>query len=373
MGQNIGTCITPVLASIGASKNAKRSAFVHATFNVIGTILFLIGIYTFQYFVGFSFWNDPIDKGGIANFHTIFNVTVTACLIPLASLLEKLANICIKEKKEDHEDGDERDEATLVLDERFFVSPVMAIAHAKEATELTASLACKNVRKTFKLLTKFDRKACERAREIEDVIDKFQSKVESYLIKVTEKTLTESESIALSEILQVLNEFERIGDHADNICDCAVTMNDGDISFSENGIEELTVIFQAVEEILGLATNGYKNGDAGTAQMVEPLEEVIDMLVKTVKERHTERLKQGECSLEAAFPFVEVLSSLERIADHCSNVGIHLLSYHSEGKNVDRHGYLREMRQSKNVVYLERFNAFDKKYFDRISQSVSIK
>lgn len=365
MGQNIGTCITPVLASIGASKNAKRTAFIHVAFNVIGTILFLIGIYAFQYFVGFPFWNDAIDKGGIATFHTIFNLTITVLLIPFAGLLEKLANRCIRDKQGD---STEEDNVALSLDERFFVSPTLALTHAKEAVELMATLSRKNVKQSFALLFQFDRKSYERIRETENTIDKLQSKVESYLIKITEKTLSESESIALSEMLQLTNEFERIGDHADNICDCAFTMQDKGIIFSGAGKNELTTVFEAVEEILDLSVNAYKNDEFEVSYTVEPLEEVIDMLVETVKQRHVERLKQGKCSIETSFSFNEVLTSMERIADHCSNVGIHLLGYHSPDKNLDRHEYLREMQKSKNSVYTENFDAFDKKYFGAINK-----
>lgn len=363
MGQNIGTCITPVLASVGASKNAKRTAFIHVSFNVIGTLLFLVGIYAIQYAIGFPFWLDPIGKGGIATFHTIFNVTVTLCLIPFAGLLEKLAVFCIKEEPGEDE---EQDDATLVLDDRFLVSPSLAIKHARDAVELMATLSRKNFIRSFRLLFTFDRKSYERVREVEDTIDRLQSKVENYLMKVTEKTLTETESMALSEVLQVVNEFERIGDHADNICDCALQMHETGIVFSQQGISEMTLISQAVEEIINLAVDGYRNNDSSRAFTIEPLEEVIDILVETVKLRHIERLKQGECSIEAAFPFVEVLSSLERIADYCSNVGVHVLSYHSEHKDLDRHEYLREMHRAKTDAYMEKFHAFDKKYFNKL-------
>lgn len=366
MGQNIGTCITPVLASMGAAKNAKRSAFVHVSFNVIGTVLFLVGMYTYQALVGFSFWGTPVGKGEIATFHTIFNVVVTVVLVPFAGMLERLAVFCIRGDGEQDED---EDSAALMLDERFLVSPSLAINRAREAVELMATLSRKNYKRSVSLLREYDQKTYERLREVENTIDKLQSKVENYLIRVTEKTLAESESVALSDVLQIVNEFERIGDHADNICDCAKKMHDENIKLSPAAITEVMVVTQAVDEIVELAVDCYQQNDTELAHTVEPLEEVIDILVETVKLRHMERLKQGKCSIDASFPFVEVLTSLERISDYCSNVGVHVISFHSEHHSLDRHEYLREMHKAKTEDYIEKFNTYDKKYFDRLKEA----
>lgn len=362
MGQNIGTCITCVLASIRTSTNAKRAAFVHVTFNVIGTILFLFGIYAIQKTIGFPFWNDAIDKGGIATFHTIFNVTVTLCLIPFAGALEKLAIFCIR----DGNTGNERGDMASVLDDRFLISPGIAIGHARDVAIHMAVLARENYNNSFRLLTVFDQPLHEKTRETEDTIDYLQGKVDSYLLKVAQKDLSENENIALSGVLQMVNEFERIGDHADNICDCAVNMRDTGIVFTDKGKKDLSIISDALNEILDLAVACYQNDDPATAKGIEPLEEVIDSLIETAKARHTERFKQKECSFDAAFPFIEILSNMERISDYCSNVGVRVLSYHSRN-GLDRHEYLRELHKGKSEDYVEKFRHYDEKYYSRLS------
>lgn len=361
MGQNIGTCITPVLASIGASKNAKRAAFIHVTFNTLGTMFFLIVIYTIQYTIGFDFWNDPITKGGIANFHTIFNVTVTILFIPFTSFLEILAKIFIKSDGDDAFSDDEVDS----LDDRFLTSPSFAIDHARDAVEKMAKLSMDNYVRSIKLLSKFDAKRIDRAKEVENVIDRLQSRIDNYLLKLAKEDLTESENIALSEVLQVVNEFERIGDHADNICKCAQSMSEIQAVFSPKAAAELAVLNEAIEEILSFAVDGYIARDTNLVMDVEPLEEVINILVESLKVSHSERLRDGTCTIDSAFPYIEVLYNLERIADHCSNIGVHVISYSGHGV-LDRHEYLREMHSSQSSEYKSKFDMYDKKYFERI-------
>jgi len=362
MGQNIGTCITPVLASIGASKGAKRTAFVHVTFNVLGTIIFLIGIYTYQTLVGFSFWDDPISRGGIANFHTLFNVVVTLIFLPFTILLEKIAYLFIKPTPEEMDRPTDVD----LLDDRFLGSPSYAISHARTAVVRMAHLSAENFQRSMDLLHQFDKKKLESAREVENVIDRLQSRVDLYLLRLSQNELTETDNIALSEVLQVVNEFERIGDHADNLCDCAGTLDKSGTRFSAKAMEELDTVADAVSEILQLAVNGYIEKDIHMAATVEPLEEVIDILVETLKVRHNERLKEGLCSLDSAFPFTDALYNLERIADHCSNVGVHVISYSGSGNALDRHEFLREMRRTQTPEYKQKFEMYDNKYFDRI-------
>lgn len=365
MGQNIGTCITPVLASIGASKNAKRTAFVHVIFNVLGTVIFLIAIYAIQYTIGFPFWSDAITKGGIADFHTVFNVTVTLLLAPFAWLLESMAKYFVKA---DGPDADE-DERTALLDERFFASPAFAISHARETVVKMANFSKKNFHRSIELVEEFDSKKLERARETENTVDHLQSKVEQYLLKLTQRELTESDNMALSEVLQIVNEFERIADHADNICDCAKNLYENNLVFSDSGKEELETAFAAVSEIVDLAVTGYAERDATLAAKIEPLEEVIDILVEALKVRHIDRLREGLCSVDGAFIFVELLYNLERIADHCSNIGVHVISYLEKDGSVDRHEYLREMHRNRTAEYKLRYEQYDKKYFDRIQQT----
>lgn len=259
MGQNIGTCITPILASIGASKNAKRTAAVHVSFNVLGTIIFVIGCYTFQHFVGFSFWDAPIDKGGIANFHTIFNVTVTLLFIPLVGLLEKIARTLVRDKP-----GDRDQEITAItLDERLLVSPGLAVEHAREAVVQMANIARQNYLSAIGLLFQYDPKVVERINENEDVVDKLEDRVETYLLRLGERELSDSENRSISELLHTCGEFERVADHAENICECADRMFETKTKFSKKATEEMQTICEAVKEILDLRSTPSRMWTAG--------------------------------------------------------------------------------------------------------------
>jgi phosphate:Na+ symporter len=362
MGQNIGTCITPVLASIGASRNAKRSALIHVSFNAIGTIIFLIAIYAIQYTVGIPFWDDPITKGGIANFHTFFNVVVTIMFIPFAGLLEKLARFMIRTNAAEIEQDDE----TKELDERFLASPAFAIQHARDAVVKMARMAWENFIRSMELVRAHDAKKLDRLREVENVIDRLQGRIDSYLLKLTNKELTESENTALSEVLQVVNEFERIGDLANNIGDCVQEMYEKGIVFSNVAMLELQLLRDAVDEIVTFAVDGYINRDITLAETVEPLEAVINILVEALKLKHSERLRMGECTIDSAFPYVQILYNLERIADHCSNVGVHVISYSGQVVVQDRHEFLRKLRGSQSDEYRAKFEQYDKKYYERL-------
>ena len=372
MGQNIGTCITPVIASVNASRNAKRSALIHVSFNIIGTILALAAIYAYQGLFGIPFWDEPITKGGIANFHTIFNISVTALLVPFAPQLEKLVRFIIRPKKGaggdllSGEPDDEAADETKGLDERFVAAPAYAIQRARDSVVKMARLAEENFGRAMELLYEYDAKKLERAREVEDVIDHLQGRIDNYLLKITVKELTETENTALSEVLQVVNEFERIGDLANNICDCAEQMHDQDITFSSTAFYELAVMREAINEIISFAVNGYIQKDLRLAETIEPLEAVINILIEALKLKHNERMRAGVCSIESAFPFVELLYNLERIADHCSNVGVHVISYSRQVVVSDRHEFLRDMRNNPSADFRAKFEMYDKKYFGRI-------
>ncbi|MFV0400487.1 MAG: Na/Pi cotransporter family protein [Oscillospiraceae bacterium] len=367
LGQNIGTCITSVLASIGTSKNAKRAAFIHVSFNVIGTLVFLIGLYSIQAIWGIPGWNDPIGKGGIADFHTIFNVVSTLLFLPFTKQLEKLANFAVR----DNNEGVEIDDALAGLDDRFYTSPSFAISHAREAVVHMAKLSKENFQRSTELVLEFDRKKLELAREVENIIDRLQGRVDSYLLGLSEKELTEADNVALSEVLQVVNEFERIGDHADNLCDIAVSNSETGVRYSQSALREFRIITEAVEEILQMAVDGYTSRDTQLANNIEPLEEIINIMVESLKVHHSKRLQEGDCSIDSAFSFVEILYNMERIADHCSNVGVHIMSYSGVGEIKDRHEFLREIRRTKTPAYKAKFDQYDKKYFGPLGQNLA--
>ncbi|MCL2058344.1 MAG: Na/Pi cotransporter family protein [Oscillospiraceae bacterium] len=376
MGQNIGTCITPVIASINTSRNAKRAAMLHVTIKTIGTVIILIVIYIYQKVVGLPFWDEPISRGGIANFHTLFNLSATLMLAPFASHLEKFVRMMFRAKAADGsyipEIEDSVGDDISYLDERFLSSPAYAIQQARDAVVRMAHLASENFGRSMELLARYNADELRRAREVEDMIDRLQGRIDSYLLKITMNELTESENIALSEVLQVVNEFERIGDHSDNICDCAQTMRDNGLAFSPTALYELATMREAIDEIIAFAVDGYIEKDLRLAEIIEPLEAVVNILVESLKLKHSERLREGICSLDAAFPFVEVLYNLERIADHCSNVGVHVISYSGQIVLNDRHEFLRGIRNNPSEEFRAKFEMYDRKYFGRINRSESL-
>ncbi len=361
MGQNIGTCITSLLASIGTSKNARRTAMVHLYFNVIGTVLFLIGTYAIQYTIGFSFWEMPIDRGGIANFHTFFNVVVTLVFIPFTRLLEKLACMTIRDKNET-----DSQPVNEILDERFLVSPSLALQKCTSTVERMAALAKENFSEIIALFEKYDTKTADRIRENEDAIDKMEDKLGQYLLKLTQKELNESENKTVTELLHLINEFERIGDYAINVLESAEHMYNHKIAFSDQAKKELSVINEAVSEIIDKACTCFENRDNVVAAGVEPLEETIDMIQETLKNRHVERLKEGTCSIEAGVVLLDILTNLERISDHCSNIALYILDYNSNVSIFDHHEYLKNMHEGSKEEFNRMLSVYEEKYYARI-------
>lgn len=361
MGQNIGTCITPVLASIGASKNAKRSAAVHLSFNILGTLIFLVVTYAYQYFVGFSFWDMPIDRGGIANFHTIFNVCVTLLFIPFTKLLVKLVTTIIPDSPSD---GEMEDPAQM-LDDRFLVSPGLAIQHSREAVVQMGRLAQKNFADSVRQLYKYNAKEVEKIQEVEDVLDRLEDKLSNYLFKIPQANLSEQDSAAITTMLHVMSEFERIGDYSINLTEFAHRMHTTDTTFSPQAQHEVDTICAAVKEIIDMALTCYESRDISQAELIEPLEEVVDLMEETLKDRHINRLRDGQCTIDAAFPFVESLSCLERISDHCSNIAVYMVSF-CENAEIDHHTYIVKMHKGEIGNYNEHFARYREKYYDKI-------
>ena len=362
LGQNIGTCITPILASIGASKNAKRTAAVHLSFNIIGTCVFLIVIYTIQSISPFSFWDLPIDKGGIANFHTTFNVCVTLMFLPFVGLLEKLVIHLIP----DQQTADEVDDPAIALDDRLLTSPGLAIQHCRDAVLQMGKLARKNFSASVRQLEQYNHKEAEKIREREDTIDRLEDRLGNYMLKIPQDNLSEQSSATISALLHILSEFERIGDYSINLVEFAENMESTGAEFSPQAQFELTTIGEAVGEAIDMALGCFEKQDLALAETIEPLEEVVDQMQETLKDRHINRLRNGQCTVDAAFPFVESHSCLERISDHCSNIGVYMISYVRGSDEVDHHTYIMQLHAGQVGHYNEQFRRYTEKYYDQI-------
>lgn len=355
MGQNIGTCITAVLSAIGTSKNAKRAAAVHLSFNVIGTTLFMILFYTINAFFPFEFLEDVAGEMGIAVIHTAFNVLATLVLFPCANLLEKLACHIVPDSKE-KETANEFE----LLDERFLERPGFAITQATTVTEKMAQLSKETLLKASELVFNYNEDTFKEVCELEDKVDQYEDKLGTYLVKLSNHTLNHKDSQTLSVLLHSIGDFERISDHAVNIAHSAKEMHEKELCFSDKAIEELTVFRKAVDDIMNTTVEVFTAHDLDEAKKVEPLEEAIDYINGEVKKRHIKRLRKGKCTIELGFILSDITTSFERISDHCSNIAVCILQIH---ENVfDTHEYLDIMKAKDNVAFAEEVKQYQLLY-----------
>ena len=362
MGQNIGTCVTPIISAVGAGKNAKRAAAVHLYFNIIGTILFLVVVYALQGLIGLPFWDKSIDMGGIANFHTFFNIVVTICFLPFTHLLEKLAMITIRDKKT--EDGTPVSEFTApALEDRLLVSPSLAVQQASNTARAMGNLAFYNFENMRGLFTgNYDEKLIASLKDNEENIDRMEDRLNAYLVKINECELTDFENRRVTELLHLSSEFERIGDYTMNLIEDAEKLHENSVTFSPEAIRELDVISRACEEIIGMAIRCVELNDAALAAKVEPLEETIDYLNETLKARHIERLKEGKCVVESGVNFLDLLINLERISDHCSNIAVYVIGSQKNNTVINRHEFIQNAHAAKDEAYVHLEEEFMTKY-----------
>ncbi len=321
MGQNIGTCITAMLSSIGATKNAKRAAVVHLYFNIVGTIAFMGVFYLLNTFLHFSFINDVAGPAGIAVIHSAFNVIATAVLLPFGDVLVKMACATIRDTKEEKAISEE-DQEFMILESRFLSNPGIAIEQSKTAAKKMAEQSQNALKLSFGLLDSFQEENAFRVEKIEAKVDRYEDELGTYLIKLNQKELSVEDSHSLSIMLHCIGDFERISDHALSIMKSAKEMWEKNAVFSPQAVKELHVMEKAVVDIVDKAYTVFANQDIQLAEEIEPLEEVIDELSRELKRRHVNRLRAGECTIEMGFILSDVTTSLERIADHCSNIGV---------------------------------------------------
>ena len=313
MGQNIGTCVTALLSAIGTNKNARRAAIVHLMFNIIGTVVWLSAFSLVRLLFAPALLAQPATMFGIAVAHSVFNVLCTALLLPLSGMLEKLALWIVPETKK----GEEQ---TTLLDERLLATPPLALERCHELVTRMAEDAGAALKASLETVKKFDPQAAWRIREDENRTDQYEDAVSTYLIRLSAEPLNQADSEETTAMLKYIGDFERIADHAVDILKSAEEMRDKEISFSPEAARELDVLMRAVEEILTLTFRAFHENDAQLASRVEPLEQVIDTLKEELRTRHILRMTKGECSAEAGFVWSDLLTSLERTADHCSNV-----------------------------------------------------
>jgi phosphate:Na+ symporter len=360
MGQNIGTCITAILSAIGASKNAKRAALVHLYFNLIGTILFMIGFYAINATVGFPFLTDSANAAGIAIVHSVFNVTATVILLPFSDKLEKLACLTIREDAEIVTEESEADKDFRLLDLRFLDTPGLAVEHCRRVAENMAKYTKEAIYTATEIITEYDRRKAERVMALEKEIDRYEDKLGTYMVKLSQQQLSENDSHRLSVILHCLSDFERISDHAVNLVESAQEMREKKQDFSKKAKEELAVFTQAVKDIVAEAFEVFEKEDITRAAYVEPLEEVIDDLQAEVKKRHVKRLQKGKCTIEMGFILEDILIGLERVSDHCSNIAVEMITIYDNDYNT--HEYFENFSSEERASFNEEYEELLKRY-----------
>ncbi len=351
MGQNIGTCVTAIISSIGANKNAKRSAFVHLSFNIIGAAVLLTVYCVVKAIVPLPILNESATMYGIAVVHTVFNVLCTVILLPMGGILEKLACKIIPDSN--------KQERTVTLDERLLVTPRLALERCRMLVLTMANYSVTALKNSVDCVEEYSEEKAKIVREAEEKTDEYEDMISSYAIKLSARQTSEKVSMEITEILKLIGDYERIADHSLNILESAEEMKEKKIVFSDVAKTELTTIILAVKEILSLSVKSYESEDLSTAQKIEPLEQVIDKLRDILRESHILRLQQGKCTETAGFIWEDLLINLERIADHCSNIGGCVID--KKSGNLNLHDSLRKTRKN-DSLFKTTFEDYQKKY-----------
>ena len=352
MGQNIGTCVSALLSSVGANRNAKRVSVVHIAFNIIGTALSMILFYGLNAVICFSFIDDAINPVTIALCHTIFNLFTTIVLLPFTKYLVKIAEVIIKDK--------EKKEETVFIDERLLNTPSFAISECKNLTGIMAATAKKSVVTALGNLFDYSSSVAKNVNKCEDELDLYEDKLGSFLVKISGKQLGDKDSKKVAMMLHTIGDFERLGDHALNLVDVSKEISDKKLEFSRDAKAQLGTLVVALGEIVNITIDAFSRDDIELAKSVEPLEQVIDQLTTAIKAGHIERLQAGDCTIEMGFVLSDILNNIERVSDHCSNIAVALIE--TAHGSFDTHKYLNSVKILENQEFKEKYLEYAKKY-----------
>ena len=351
MGQNIGTCVTALISSIGVSRNAKKVSIIHISFNLIGTAVLLAIYLLFDTFIGFAFTDTAIDATGIAFVHSVFNVATTAMLLPFGKFLVRIANTLLKDKEENA--------PRHLLDERLLSTPSVAIAECDVLTNRMAEIARQSLMNAFAVARDYDGVKAESVNAYEDELDRYEDELGTLLVHLSSQQLSQADSLKISKMLHAIGDFERLGDHAVNIRDTARELHEKSAHFSDEAQREMLILTDALEEILSIAITAYCNNNVKGAYRVEPLEEVIDDIVATIKTNHIQRLTAGECDIERGFILNDFLNNFERVSDHCSNIAVTIIEL--SNNRFDTHRYIHSVAYNPEG-FREDYKAYGEKY-----------
>ncbi len=357
LGQNIGTTITPILSSINGNRDSKRVAFACLYIKMIGVAVVAIGFYALNAFIGFEFLNQPSSFVGIAVVHTLFNIISTVILLPFTKQIEKAACFVIKGKKGE---AVSEDNPINTLDDRFLAYPTFAIEKSRNLVIDMAMMAKDSLIGAMRLIDNYDPKKADKIKETEKRIDTYEDKIGTYLVKIAGKDLSIEESEMATKLLHIIGDIERIGDHAENIVTVAEEIYQKKIQFSKEAKREIDIITNATIEILDITMASFEKDDIEKAKYIEPLEQIIDRLKHKLKNRHFARLQAGKCTIELGFVFSDLLTNYERVADHCSNIGVCILQTANESQ--DAHEYLYNVKHNGDNEFFSKYDKYKEKY-----------
>lgn len=357
MGQNIGTCITALISAVGANKNAKRAALIHLYFNIIGALVFLLAFYSANALLHFTFMDEAASAFGIAVIHTVYNVFATCILLPFSGVLEKLSYLTIRDTAEA---VNESMSDFQVLDVRFLDTPPIATAQCKNVAVKMAEICRKALFQAMDLLEHYDEEKAEQVRDMETMVDQYEDELGDYLVKLSSKNLTEKDSHTISMLLHCIGDFERISDHAVNICESAKEMYTKEQKFSKKAEEEISIFSNLLREIVNTSVKVFETEDMELAKEVEPMEEVVDGLNDEIKKRHIKRLRKGKCTIELGFALSDITTNYERVADHCSNIAISLIQIPDDV--YGSHDYVEHLEKGEDSQYHEALVKYTEKY-----------
>ncbi len=356
MGIAIGAAVPVLLSALGASADGKRTALSYLMVDTIGVILFSIIFYTLNAIVDFPFMSVTMTAVSLALMNTVFRFIIVVMLAPFISLLERICRVIIKDKPQDAAVLEDFDR----LEERFLDHPALAVEQSRLTANSMAMRARDNLFDAFRLITNYSDEGFRHVNELEDIVDKYEDKLGTYLIHITSRELNSEQYESVGKYLHTINDFERISDHALNVAECAQEMHEKEIVFSADGERELRVLFAAVTEVTNIAVNSFINNDLDLAYRVEPLEELIDNLCDELKLHHTDRLQKGICTLNHGFVFNDLLTNLERISDHCSNIAV--ASIELESDSFDTHEYISSLKEVRSHYFDEYYSEYSKKF-----------
>jgi len=352
LGANIGTCVTALISAVGTNKNAKRVVAMHFSVNLFGSVLCMVILYILKLF-RLELLSSEVAMVGVALIHTLFNLINTIILLPIKNVLINFCKNIVPDSK---------NEKTHVafLDERLFNNTPLAIDECYRLTCEMAEYAKESIFKAIDVVSNYDAETVSDIREKENIIDKYEDKLGTYLVRISNKDLTESSSHSVARMLHSIGDFERIGDHALNICKLAEEMHTKNISFSKDALKEMSIVTDAIKEIMNLSIDSFVTNNSAIASKVEPLEQVIDGLQKKLKSMHILRLQNGECTIELGFIFTDLLANYERVSDHCSNIAVYTIQLPSD--MLYAHKYLNEVKTAKSGTFVDDYRDFSEKY-----------